>query len=142
MSFRQAYKNQVALLIDVLPILNDFECFALKGGTAINLFIQNMPRLSVDIDLSYLPIEPRQQFLQKIEAELIKMQKLLITRGLHVTPTKSKSGRMSKLLIYRDHAVIKIEPNFTLRGCVFPCEAFRRIGTTGRVDLGVHKKAP
>lgn len=62
MSFEEIYQNQVALLIDTLPVLNEFDCFALKGGTAINLFFQDMPRLSVDIDLTYLPIEPREIF--------------------------------------------------------------------------------
>jgi predicted nucleotidyltransferase component of viral defense system len=61
------YFAQVELLLDVLPVLNQFECCALKGGTAINLFIRNMPRLSVDIDLTYLPIEPRDVFLKKLK---------------------------------------------------------------------------
>ncbi len=73
MSFQEVYKNQVALLLEVLPVLNDFKCFALKGGTAINLFVHDMPRLSVDIDLTYLPIESRVIFLQNIEAELLKL---------------------------------------------------------------------
>ena len=67
MRFQEVYKNQVALLLEVLPVLNDFKCFALKGGTAINLFIHDMPRLSVDIDLTYLPIESRDIFLQNIQ---------------------------------------------------------------------------
>lgn len=56
----QEYKNQVRLLLNVLPEVAKEKCFALHGGTAINLFIRNMPRLSVDIDLTYLPIEDRQ----------------------------------------------------------------------------------
>ncbi|MDO8272682.1 MAG: nucleotidyl transferase AbiEii/AbiGii toxin family protein, partial [Gammaproteobacteria bacterium] len=59
MAFRNAYKDQVALLIRTLPHVADESCFALKGGTAINLFIRNMPRLSVDIDLTYLPMRDR-----------------------------------------------------------------------------------
>lgn len=51
------YKDQVKLLLDVLPLVSKGQCFALHGGTAINLFIRNMPRLSVDIDITYLPIE-------------------------------------------------------------------------------------
>lgn len=53
------YKNQVKLLIDVLPYIAKEECFALKGGTAINLFYNNLPRLSVDIDLTYIGFESR-----------------------------------------------------------------------------------
>lgn len=48
------YKNQVKLLLDVIPIVANEEVFALHGGTAINLFVRNMPRLSVDIDLTYI----------------------------------------------------------------------------------------
>lgn len=55
----------MALLLEVLPVLNDFNCFALKGCTAINLFIHDMPRLSVDIDLTYLPIDKRNFGLSK-----------------------------------------------------------------------------
>ena len=53
------YKKQVALLLSVMPEVAKEKCFALHGGTAINLFVRNMPRLSVDIDLTYLPIEDR-----------------------------------------------------------------------------------
>jgi len=60
MPFSETYRKQVALLIRALPIVAGEECFALKGGTAINLFIRDMPRLSVDIDLTYLPrVAPR-----------------------------------------------------------------------------------
>jgi len=45
LSFQEVYKNQVSLLLEVLPVLNEFKCFALKGGTAINLFVHDMPRL-------------------------------------------------------------------------------------------------
>jgi hypothetical protein len=55
----QSYQNQVRLLLDILPIVAKEECFAIHGGTAINLFVRDMPRLSVDIDLTYLPIEEK-----------------------------------------------------------------------------------
>ena len=60
MAYREIYEKQVALLVRVLPFVADEEEFALKGGTAINLFVRNMPRLSVDIDLTY----PRQSRLE------------------------------------------------------------------------------
>ena len=53
----EVFAAQVALLVRVLPHVGTEACFALKGGTAINLFIRDLPRLSVDIDLIYLPIE-------------------------------------------------------------------------------------
>ena len=59
MPFADIYRRQVALLVRLLPFIADETCFALKGGTAINLFVRNMPRLSVDIDLTYVPVQPR-----------------------------------------------------------------------------------
>ena len=122
MSFQDVYKNQVALLLEVLPVLNEFNCFALKGGTAINLFVHDMPRLSVDIDLTYLPVENRDVFLPNIETELLKMKQLIEGLGLTVKTVLMKNGTLSKLQVYANHAMIKIEPNFVLRGAVFPCE--------------------
>jgi predicted nucleotidyltransferase component of viral defense system len=54
--FNPIYYKQVKLLLSTLPLLQRHECFALKGGTAMNLFIQDVPRLSVDIDLAFLPL--------------------------------------------------------------------------------------
>jgi hypothetical protein len=54
---RERYAEQVALLVRALPIVAEQMAFALKGGTAINLFYRDMPRLSVDIDLTYLPLK-------------------------------------------------------------------------------------
>jgi hypothetical protein len=122
MSFEQIYRGQVALLIETLPVLNEFECFALKGGTAINLFFQNMPRLSIDIDLTYLPIEPREQFIINIEDKLVKMKNILTNNRLIVKESRNKSGTLVKLFVHQNDAMIKIEPNFTLRGSVFPTE--------------------
>ena len=69
------YKDQVKLLLDILPVVAKRRCFALKGGTALNLFIWDMPRLSVDIDLVYLPINDREEAFKDIAANLsiIKM---------------------------------------------------------------------
>jgi|SRR5699024_8379933 len=65
MPIEARYHEQVRLLVSLLPFLNDEPCFALKGGTAINLFVQPLPRLSVDIDLAYLPLEPRDEALRR-----------------------------------------------------------------------------
>ena len=62
------YIEQVRLLIDALPYIAQNKNFALKGGTAINLFFSNMPRLSVDIDLCYLPLTPRNEALEEIKS--------------------------------------------------------------------------
>lgn len=57
--FDVRYEAQTRLLLRCLPELERHPCFALKGGTAINLFVRDFPRVSVDIDLTYLPLKPR-----------------------------------------------------------------------------------
>jgi hypothetical protein len=66
MDKRSVYYQQVKLLIKMLPLVAEEKVFALKGGTAINLFIRDFPRLSVDIDLAYLPLEPRDEALKNV----------------------------------------------------------------------------
>jgi Domain of unknown function (DUF1814). len=77
------YKRQVNLLLKVLPEVAKEKCFALHGGTAINLFVRNMPRLSVDIDLTYITIEPRKTSLDNIHQALERIN----TRLTKVIPT-------------------------------------------------------
>jgi Nucleotidyl transferase AbiEii toxin, Type IV TA system len=69
----EVFEAQAALLVRALPYVATETCFALKGGTAINLFIRNLPRLSVDIDLVYLPIEDRQTSLLGIRSALARI---------------------------------------------------------------------
>ena len=66
----QEYKERVRLLLRIIPIISTEECFAVHGGTAINLFVQNLPRYSVDIDLTYIPVEPREASLAHIKERL------------------------------------------------------------------------
>ena len=70
----RAYQKQVGLLLDVLPEVAKEDCFALHGGTAINLFVRNMPRLSVDIDLTYTEIAARGPTLAAINEALASIQ--------------------------------------------------------------------
>ena len=70
----ETYRGQASLLISVLPEIAKERCFALHGGTAINLFVREMPRLSVDIDLTYLPIENRQTSLNNITDALERIK--------------------------------------------------------------------
>ncbi|WP_281172269.1 nucleotidyl transferase AbiEii/AbiGii toxin family protein [Leisingera caerulea] len=67
------YKAQVQLLVNVLPAVASVDVFALKGGTAINLFHFDLPRLSVDIDLTYLPVQNRNESLRGISDGLGKI---------------------------------------------------------------------
>jgi hypothetical protein len=70
MPLSEIYRRQAALLIRAIPLVATETCFALKGGTAINLFVRDMPRLSVDIDLTYLPIADRGASLHEIDAAM------------------------------------------------------------------------
>ena len=69
--------KQAELLLRILPLIYKEQEFALKGGTAINFFVQDLPRLSVDIDLTYLPVNDRDFALNEIRSIL-----LLISEGI------------------------------------------------------------
>ena len=86
------FYGRVQLLIRVLPQIAREPVFALKGGTAINLFVRDMPRLSVDIDLTYLPIEPREEALANIQAamERISLRIQLQLRGARIISQQTK----------------------------------------------------
>lgn len=110
------YKKQVRLLLDVLPQVAKEECFALHGGTAINLFVRNMPRLSVDIDLTYLPIEDRPTTLENISAALIRIKNRL-EQALPNIQIQHKE-EIGKLLIAQQKTDIKLEVNLVGRGTI------------------------
>ena len=113
MSFLK-YEKQVRLLLDVLPEVAAEECFALHGGTAINLFVRDMPRLSVDLDLTYLPIEDRDTTLSNIARGLESVQARIKVRQPNVRVTGNTDH--SKLFCARQEAQIKVEVNTTMRG--------------------------
>ena len=113
----------VRLLIDVAPFVFTEGCFALKGGTAINLFLYDLPRLSVDIDLVYtnLEHEGRESALEAIETALRDVSILLERKlGVTVRPTTSGSEHESKLFISRGPVLLKVEVNHVFRGAVYP----------------------
>ncbi|MCX6307714.1 MAG: nucleotidyl transferase AbiEii/AbiGii toxin family protein, partial [Bacteroidia bacterium] len=64
------YTQKVEMLLKIIPILATEECFAIHGGTAINLFVKNLPRYSVDIDLTYIPLEDRNVSISNINNRL------------------------------------------------------------------------
>lgn len=122
MPLSERYQRQVALLISAIPFVAKETDFALKGGTAINLFVRNMPRLSVDIDLTYLPVAARPESLAAID----KAMKRLATairgglRDARVTEVvNAQEHIVTKLTAQRGDAQIKIEVTPVLRGCVF-----------------------
>ena len=114
------YYKQVQLLIRVLPLVATEKCFALKGGTAINLFIRDLPRLSVDIDLVYLPLHERGEALLNIREALGRISTLIkkTIKGVFVQNTHEQSEALR--LIVDDNGVrIKIELSPVIRGTIF-----------------------
>lgn len=116
---------QVVLLLDVLPYIAKESCFALKGGTAINLFVRDFPRLSVDADLTYLGDESRDEALQKTEDALLIIKADLEKQiGAKVTSSSRQSQPTDiKLFVNRDGVQVKIEANPVLRGVLYPFKA-------------------
>jgi len=118
MEITQQYKDRVSLLLDILPIVAKRKCFALKGGTALNLFIWEMPRLSVDIDLVYLPISDRDEAFKDISANLTiikdELEKIL---RIKVVLTDN-----AKLVCSKGGAIVKVEVNTIIRGSLFDVE--------------------
>ena len=120
------YRAQVSLLVRTLPFVAAEACFALKGGTAINLFIRDMPRLSVDIDLTYLPVEDRAASLAAIEAALLRIKASIEAgiAGTRVTTSRIRNeNALTKLVVATPAAQIKIEVTPVLRGTVYPVAA-------------------
>ena len=125
MDHKGIFFKQAQLMIRVMPHVEKEICFALKGGTAINFFLRDMPRLSVDIDLAYLPIESRDESLTKISEALARIAKSIQKshRDIKVQPSPAAGGkRIAKLVVKSAEAQIKIEPNEVIRGAVFKCE--------------------
>lgn len=115
-----AYKHQVALLLQVLPEIAKESCFALHGGTAINLFVRNMPRLSVDIDLTYIPIEDRKTSFANIQAALNNCKSNI--EKLDSSMRIKLQADSLKLQIQNQNAAIKVEVNQGMRGILDPVE--------------------
>jgi predicted nucleotidyltransferase component of viral defense system len=118
----ELYRRQAALLIKAVPLVAAETCFALKGGSAINLFVRDMPRLSVDLDLTYLPVADRAASLKEIDGAMRRIARR-IGRGIpgaRVSPSRPKGENcITKLLLQADGVQIKIEVTPVLRGCVY-----------------------
>src|SRR3989338_7758520 len=71
---KDVYQSQVRLLLEVISFLKKYKDFAVKGGTALNLFYRDMPRLSVDIDLTYLPLQDRNETYLQIHDKLADLK--------------------------------------------------------------------
>jgi hypothetical protein len=119
MAVHDGYRAQVELLIRCLPAISSAPDFALKGGTAINLFLREMPRLSVDIDLTYLPVSDRKTALDRIRLQLDVIAETL-KRNLPGVKVQRVDGDAPKLLVNQAGARIKVEPSVVIRGSLVP----------------------
>ena len=117
------YFKQAELMLRILPLLHSEEVFALKGGTAINFFVRELPRLSVDIDLTYLPVNERAFAMDDISRALIRVSKqikrkipgvTIVHKNIHGTDT------LRGMVVNQGGITVKIEPNLVLRGSVYP----------------------
>ncbi|MGB4059508.1 MAG: nucleotidyl transferase AbiEii/AbiGii toxin family protein [Burkholderiaceae bacterium] len=117
----EIYIRTVQLLLDVAPTVFDTTAFAMKGGTAINLFVQDMPRLSVDIDVVFIPHAlKRIDALKTIADELASAQSKLQKMGYEAALRKSQDGTEAKMFVRSQQAEVKVEVNFVFRGTVLP----------------------
>ncbi len=110
----EAYKKQVKLVLDVLPEVAKEDCFAMHGGTAINLFVRNMPRLSVDIDLTYVEIAERKETLDAINVALGRINENI--EKLRPSIRIEHKEHICKLQLNEHGITIKIEVNMVGRG--------------------------
>jgi predicted nucleotidyltransferase component of viral defense system len=118
MPFADIYRRQVALLIRLLPIVAEEECFALKGGTAINLFVRDMPRLSVDIDLTYVPVQSYEASIAAIDAAMGRIGERVKASIPGSTIAEGRKGARTHLLVRAHGVTSEIEVTPVMCGCV------------------------
>ena len=117
----QLYLESARLLIRVAPLVLVDDTFALKGGTAINLFVRDMPRLSVDLDLVFPDHTlPREQALRRINEAIRQSVARLKKQGFQTHASASADAGETKLFVRQGAIEVKIEVNFVMRGTVNP----------------------
>ena len=124
MDRRNPFHRQAELVVRVLPYVARRDEFALKGGAAINLFLRNLPRLSVDVDLAYLPRSPREQALPAIRRGLDTIANDLrgAIPGIGAQTTDPSATDALRLTLALHDRRIKIEVSPVARGAVWPPE--------------------
>ncbi len=115
------YIDTVRLLLVVAPVIFESPRFALKGGTALNLFVQDLPRLSVDIDVVFTDYAmDRNSALTAIGDDLQTAEEKLYRMGYSAILRKTQKGDEAKLLVADQASQIKVEVNFVFRGTLLP----------------------
>lgn len=117
----QIYLDTARLMTQIAPFVFANDVFALKGGTAINLFLRDMPRLSVDLDLVFRDHTlPRAAALERITGTLREAAERLKSAGFHTYAAPATDGSETKLLVRRGPTEVKVEVNFVMRGTLHP----------------------
>ena len=117
----QVYLDSARLLTRVAPLVLVDDTFALKGGTAINLFVRDMPRLSVDLDLVFPDHTlPREEALRRINEAIRQSVARLKKQGFQTRVPASTDAGETKLLVRQGAIEVKVEVNFVMRGTVRP----------------------
>ncbi|UCH93916.1 MAG: nucleotidyl transferase AbiEii/AbiGii toxin family protein [Candidatus Aminicenantes bacterium] len=122
---KEIYFKQARLVLQLLPFVMKHDHFALKGGTAINFFVRDLPRVSIDIDLTYIPLENRTKSIENISNSLKDISRSFrkAMRNIRIVPKILADLNFWRgVIIEREGIVVKIEPNLIIRGTVFPCE--------------------
>ena len=122
---KNLFHQQAELLISILPHMTKDTDFAIHGGTAINFFVRDMPRLSVDIDLTYLRLSSREETIKAISEQLKSISSRISSSMPSVRieeKSDSSKGPIIKLFVKRQSAIVKVEPNQVIRGSLFGCE--------------------
>jgi len=122
--------KQAQLMLRLLPLIQTEDMFALKGGTAINFFVRDLPRLSVDIDLAFLPLFNRTEALESIHLALERISKKVKERILKSrTDPKRLQGTEQNvgIVVSIEGITVKIEPNIVIRGSIYPPETRRLV---------------
>jgi hypothetical protein len=128
----KAYIEIVRLLLESAPAIFQAPHFAMKGGTAINLFVDDMPRMSVDIDVVFADhTVTREAALKSISSGLAAAQERLSKTGLQSDVSVTKDGDEIKLFVRRGGSQVKVEVNHVFRGTVLPVQV-RRLGDKAR----------
>lgn len=121
------YAERVKLRVEILPTLAEEQRFALKGGTAINLFEHDLPRLSVDIDLTWLPVGDFTSDAREISAALEKIGETLRSgpMRLQVQTSGTEAAGVHRLIASRNRSRVQIETTPVMRGTVHPVRTMR-----------------
>ena len=117
----QRYEAQTELLMEMLPYVAVEKAFALKGGTAINMYYRELPRLSVDIDVAYQPVHDRAESLKAIDVTLSRIVAAIRSdHSKEVRVTPASSSRIRRFKVAKEGIDIKVELSPVMRGTVLP----------------------